>query len=80
MFNLRRKGVTFMDENNNTNQENGFVLQDAPTAQTEQQSTIQPETQAEQQQTTQTEAQTEPESRFGAQPGHFERLILIILR
>lgn len=56
-----------MDENN-TNQENGFVLQDAPTSQPEQQQTIQPEVQPEQR-TTQDGAQEEPESRFGAQMG-----------
>lgn len=55
-----------MDENNNTNQENGFVLQDAPTSQPEQQSTVQPEVQTEQQQTIQPEAQTDQEKQFEA--------------
>ena len=56
-----------MDENN-TNQENGFVLQDAPTSQPEQQQTIQPDVQSGQR-TTQDGTQEESESRFGAQTG-----------
>ena len=54
-----------MDENNNTNQENGFVLQDTPTSEPVQQQTIQPELQKEEQQS---EQQGQQESRFQAQP------------
>ena len=53
-----------MDENNNTNQENGFVLQDTPTSEPVQQQTIQPELQKEEQ----SEQQGQQESRFQAQP------------
>ncbi|MCI8792708.1 MAG: trypsin-like serine protease [Eubacterium sp.] len=53
-----------MDENNNTNQENGFVLQDTPTSEPVQQQTIQPELQKEEQ----PEQQAQQESRFQAQP------------
>ena len=52
-----------MDENNNTNQENGFVLQDTPTSEPGQQQTVQPEVREEQSQ-----QQAQPESRFQAQP------------